>query len=93
MGGAGRCGQHRFFLACRRAVSLLGATMKQPIDRRIDSRLVFCSLLFGVGWCIAGFCPGPAKVALGMGEAKAVVFVPAMLAGKGFFEAVELSEH
>jgi uncharacterized membrane protein YedE/YeeE len=47
------------------------------------------SLLFGVGWGIAGFCPGPALAALGMGEIKAVVFVGAMLLGMGLFELFE----
>jgi hypothetical protein len=47
------------------------------------------SLLFGIGWGLAGFCPGPALVALGMGEAKALVFVVAMLAGMGLFELIE----
>lgn len=46
-------------------------------------------VLFGIGWGIAGFCPGPALVALGMGEQKAVVFVAAMLAGMGLFELWE----
>jgi len=46
-------------------------------------------LLFGVGWGVAGFCPGPALVALGMGETKAFVFVAAMLAGMGLYEVLE----
>ena len=57
--------------------------MKLPTAGRIDRRLVGGGLLFGIGWGIAGFCPGPALVALGMGEAKAVVFVAAMLARHG----------
>ena len=47
------------------------------------------SVLFGVGWGVAGFCPGPALVALGMGEVKAIVFVGAMLAGMGLFELLQ----
>jgi uncharacterized membrane protein YedE/YeeE len=47
------------------------------------------SALFGIGWGIAGFCPGPGLVALGMGEVKAMVFVMAILAGMGVFELVE----
>jgi len=47
------------------------------------------SALFGIGWGVAGFCPGPGLVALGMGEAKALVFVLAMLAGMGIFEWIE----
>ena len=51
--------------------------------------LVGGGLLFGIGWGIAGFCPGPALVALGMGEQKALVFVAAMLVGMGLFELLE----
>lgn len=92
MGGAVAVASTAFFLARRRTVSLLGTTMKLPMERQIDRRLVVGSLLFGVGWGIAGFCPGPALAALGMGEGKAVVFVLAMLAGMGLFEVVKLSK-
>jgi uncharacterized membrane protein YedE/YeeE len=47
------------------------------------------SVLFGIGWGIAGFCPGPGLVALGMGESKALIFVLAMIAGMGLFEVIE----
>ena len=47
------------------------------------------SVLFGIGWGIAGFCPGPGLVALGMGESKALIFVLAMIAGMGLFELIE----
>ena len=67
--------------------------MKLPTPSRIDRRLVLGSLVFGVGWGVAGFCPGPALVALGMGESKAVVFVAAMLAGMGVFELLERRKH
>ncbi|MEO6319170.1 MAG: YeeE/YedE family protein [Polaromonas sp.] len=90
MGGAVAVASTAFFLARRRTVSLLGSAMKLPTARHIDRRLVIGSMLFGVGWGIAGFCPGPALVALGMGEGKAVVFVLAMLAGMGLFEVLEL---
>ena len=63
--------------------------MKFPKARDIDRRLVGGGLLFGIGWGVAGFCPGPAVVALGMGEAKAVMFVVAMLIGMGIFEMLE----
>jgi uncharacterized membrane protein YedE/YeeE len=46
-------------------------------------------VLFGIGWGIAGFCPGPGLVSLGMGEVKALVFVAAMLGGMGLFELFE----
>ncbi len=89
MGGAIAVGVVAFAVARRRTVSLLGAEMKLPTARTIDRRLVAGSLLFGVGWGVAGFCPGPGLVALGMGEAKAVVFVAAMLVGMVLFELIE----
>ena len=89
MAGAIAVGLAAFALAGRRKVSLLGEAMRLPTARQIDRRLVLGSVLFGVGWGVAGFCPGPALVALGMGEAKAAVFVLAMVAGMGLFEVVE----
>ena len=64
--------------------------MQLPTARQIDRRLALGSIAFGVGWGIAGFCPGPAIVSLGTGEPKAVVFVLAMLVGMGAFEWLEM---
>ena len=89
MAGAIAVGAIAFAVARRRTVSLLGVPMKMPTSTRLDRRLVGGSLLFGVGWGIAGFCPGPALVALGAGELKAAVFVLAMLAGMLAFELLE----
>ena len=89
MAGAIAVGLVAFTLAKRRERSLLGLEMQLPQGSRIDRRLVGGGLLFGIGWGIAGFCPGPALVALGMGEMKAAVFVLAMLAGMGLFELLE----
>jgi uncharacterized membrane protein YedE/YeeE len=72
-----------------RATSLLGDPVQLPAKRAIDRRLIVGALLFGAGWGLAGFCPGPALVALGLGAPKAVVFVGAMLAGMGLFEWFE----
>lgn len=69
--------------------SLLGEPLRLPTKTSLDSRLIVGSLGFGIGWGLAGFCPGPALVALGAGEAKAAVFVAAMLAGMGLFELIE----
>ena len=60
-----------------------------PGARRIDQRLVLGSLAFGIGWGLAGYCPGPAVVAAGMGQGKAIAFVVAMLAGMGIYELIE----
>ncbi|WP_341675014.1 YeeE/YedE family protein [Niveibacterium sp. SC-1] len=89
MGGAIAVGVPAFLLARRRATSLLGLVMHLPAAGGITRRLVLGSALFGVGWGIAGFCPGPALVALGAGYPKAVAFVAAMLAGMLVFEVAE----
>ena len=78
-----------FALARRRTSALLGDALQLPTATAIDRRLIAGALLFGVGWGLAGFCPGPALVALGMGAGKALVFVAAMLAGMGLFELIE----
>lgn len=89
MAGAILVGAIAFGVARGRTASWLGLPMRMPTSTQLDRRLVGGSLLFGIGWGIAGFCPGPALVALGMGEQKALVFVAAMLAGMGVFEFLE----
>jgi uncharacterized membrane protein YedE/YeeE len=89
MGGAIIVGLVAFAVARRRTLSFLGFTIKMPANNRIESRLVIGSMMFGIGWGIAGFCPGPALVALGAGEIKAVVFVASMVAGMMAFEVIE----
>jgi hypothetical protein len=81
MAGAVAVGSLAFARATRRRVSLLGDPMQLPTARHIDRHLVVGSVVFGVGWGLAGFCPGPALVALGEGAGQAAVFVLAMLAG------------
>jgi uncharacterized membrane protein YedE/YeeE len=81
MGGAIALGVFVFARASKRDRSWTGAAMEIPSIRTIDRRLVFGGVLFGTGWGIAGFCPGPALVALGSGMGAAGVFVAAMLAG------------
>ena len=87
--GAIAVGAVAFLVARDRTLSFIGAEMKLPTTRHIDHRLLLGSMLFGIGWGVAGFCPGPGLVALGMGEIKALVFVVAMLAGMGLFELLE----
>jgi uncharacterized membrane protein YedE/YeeE len=93
MASAIAIGSIAFGIAGRRTRSLIGLEMKLPSGRTVDRRLVAGSLLFGIGWGIAGFCPGPALVALGMGQGKALVFVAAMLAGMGTFELLERQDN
>lgn len=88
MGGAIVVSFVAFRIARTRGTSLLGAPLKLPSSTTIDKRLVFGSLTFGVGWGLAGFCPGPAIVSLGSGQPKAAVFVAAMLAGMLVYEII-----
>ena len=85
MAGAIAIGFFAFLIAKNRTRSLIGAEMKLPTASAINSRLLAGSALFGAGWGVAGFCPGPGLVALGMGEPKALVFVAAMLVGMAIF--------
>lgn len=89
MGGAIFVGAFAFALAKRRAKSFLGGAMHIPGRRDIDARLVGGSVVFGIGWGIAGFCPGPALVSFGSGQDKAAVFVAAMLGGMLVYRAAE----
>jgi uncharacterized membrane protein YedE/YeeE len=66
-----------------------GCGVDLPTTNSIDRRLVCGSLAFGVGWGLAGFCPGPALVALGSGLSQALTFVAAMAAGMALFSWID----
>jgi len=89
MAGAIGIGCLAFLLARRRQLSLLGLPMQLPANNAITTRLVLGSAAFGIGWGMAGFCPGPALVAMGAGYPKAAGFVAAMIAGMAVFELAE----
>lgn len=89
MAGAIAVGQVAFAIARRRTVSALGLPMQLPAGKSFDLRLVGGSVVFGIGWGLAGFCPGPALVALGAGYLKAAAFVAAMLLGMFIYEFIE----
>ncbi|HLD68214.1 MAG TPA: DUF6691 family protein [Pseudomonas sp.] len=78
-----------FAWARRQSRTLLDAPMGLPQKRELDGRLIAGSLLFGVGWGIAGLCPGPALAILLDAHWQALVFVLAMLAGMFLFSALE----
>jgi len=69
--------------------ALLGGQIQLPVSSAIDLRLIGGSAMFGIGWGIAGICPGPDVVLLGQGSLAALVFVAAMLVGMGLFEWIE----
>ena len=89
MGGAVGVGLVGFALARKRKLSVLGEPMQIPTNRTIDRPLVLGSALFGIGWGLAGICPGPALTLLGAGAPKGVVFVLAMVAGMALFSLVQ----
>ena len=86
MGGAILVGVVAFQFAKGREKSLLGDVMRLPTARHVDRRLVLGSLAFGTGWGLAGYCPGPALVAVAQGGMQPLIFVVAMLAGMAFYE-------
>jgi uncharacterized protein len=92
MGGAIAVAVGAFTIAKRRAAtgrkSWSGEPIELPTANVIDARLIGGGVLFGIGWGLAGFCPGPALVALSSGFGPALWFVPAMLAGMALHDAV-----
>lgn len=68
-------------MAARRSQSLLGLRMMLPAVRLLDLRFILGSVVFGIGWGLAGICPGPAIVLMGAGIANTWVFGAAMLTG------------
>jgi len=89
MGGAIATGAGAFAFMRKKTRTLLGAPVRLPVERAIDRPLVLGSLVFGVGWGLAGICPGPALVLAGYGAMKGLVFLAAMLAGSAVFEFLE----
>ena len=89
MGAAVTVGLPGFYLARSRKSSLLKTPMLLPQATAIDRKLLVGSLLFGIGWGLAGFCPGPALVAVGAGQVKGVIFVAFMLVGMLAVDSLE----
>lgn len=89
MGGAILVGLVAFRLAANRSRAILDGPMRWPTTARIDRRLVLGGLAFGVGWGLAGYCPGPALASLATGTVKPLIFTGALLAGMAIFELLE----
>ncbi len=79
--------------ARRHDKSLLDQPMQLPTKRALDQPLIAGSLLFGVGWGIAGICPGPGLALLTQGYWQGWLFVAAMIAGMLIFKALESRRH
>lgn len=78
-----------FFFARRLQRPVCDTNFRIPANRVIDRRLVLGAALFGVGWGLVGFCPGPALAALSTGRGDVLLFVLSMLAGMGLFRLLE----
>ena len=89
MGGAIAIAAPAFAWIKRRPRSMLGAPVALPAAATVNIRLILGSLVFGVGWGLAGFCPGPALVSAATGQPGAWIFVAAMLAGMAIFSIIE----
>ncbi|KQQ97334.1 DUF6691 family protein [Massilia sp. Leaf139] len=89
MGGAILVAAVGFRLARGQPASLLGTPLRLPAAGGIDRRLLLGSLVFGVGWGLAGFCPGPALASLATGLRGPLLFVGAMVAGMAAFSFLE----
>jgi uncharacterized membrane protein YedE/YeeE len=89
LGGAVATTMLTFRFVLRRGSPVLGDTFHVSSLRQIDAGLLTGAALFGIGWGIAGYCPGPALAGLGIGSIEALWFVPAMIAGMVVHRAVK----
>jgi uncharacterized membrane protein YedE/YeeE len=81
MGGGAGVTAALFPMVLRRSRPRLDSRFHLPTNQRLDGRLISGAALFGIGWGLAGYCPGPALVALTLGTAEPWLFVAAMIAG------------
>lgn len=81
MGGAVMVAFVGFRLVLRRDAPIAGKTFHLPTRKDIDARVIVGPAIFGIGWGLGGFCPGPALTAIGLGTTGALAFVPSMIAG------------
>ncbi len=88
MAGAVGVNLFAFRFILKRPNPLASSEFKVPTNRIIDRKLIIGAVLFGTGWGIAGFCPGPALVTMGTGTFKAIAFFLAMFAGMMFNDKV-----
>ena len=89
MGGALLVTGVLFPLVLRRPRPVLADRFSLPTKTKIDTRLVIGAILFGIGWGLAGFCPGPALAALASGSSSVFWFVAAMIVGQWLASRLE----
>jgi len=93
MGGAILVGIFAFTVAKKRTTNFLGGALHLPKANQVDRRLVIGALLFGTGWGLVGFCPGPGLVSMFSGQPKAFAFVLSMVIGMLLYEAADRFIH
>ena len=81
LGGAVGVTVVAFRFVLRRDAPMLAAAFELPTARHIDRPLVIGAALFGVGWGVSGYCPGPGLVSAAAGHSSAILFIVAMLGG------------
>ena len=89
MGGAVAVTMPLFALIERRAEPLLARQFALPVKRQIDRPLIIGAVIFGVGWGLGGFCPGPAIAGLASGSSGVFLFVVAMIGGQWLARRIE----
>ncbi|MBC04724.1 DUF6691 family protein [Thalassospira sp.] len=81
-----------FQFAKNRTEAVCGGEMSLPTNRAITTKLIAGGLLFGTGWGLVGYCPGPALSALAFGHTDTIIFVVAMIVGMGGARAAGLNK-
>lgn len=88
MAGAIAVGLVAFTFGKKKTISLIGEPLRLPTATSIDRRLILGSIVFGIGWGLTGYCPGPALASLFLGL-KPLIFVVAMIGGMTIYELLE----
>jgi uncharacterized membrane protein YedE/YeeE len=78
-----------FRSAQKRSTTIIGQPVIFSIKKEIDLSLIAGSITFGIGWGLAGYCPGPALASIATGDEKPIIFFVAMLIGMGIYEVLQ----
>lgn len=89
MAGAISVSYFAFRVAQKQSITIIGHPVAFPLKKEIDIRLIAGSITFGVGWGLAGYCPGPALASIATGDEKPIIFFVAMLIGMAIYEVLQ----
>jgi uncharacterized protein len=78
-----------FRIAAKTSSTVLGQPINIPTKKDLDARLIAGSAIFGIGWGLAGYCPGPGLASIATGSLQPILFVIAMLIGMALYEALQ----